>query len=899
LRRTSIFLTAAALLIAAGDSRAQQRDNADTVRALDTVATDYTRRTLTATRIAGARPVIDGRLDDAAWQHAAIGTGFVQLAPDAGAPASERTEIRVLYDDAALYVAARMYDSSPDSIVAQLARRDQEVYSDWIYVAIDSYFDRRTAFTFGVNPRGVKIDLILYDDTRSDGSWDAVWDVATQIDSLGWTAEFRIPFSQLRFSTAAADEDERTWGVNFLRKIARRNEESFWSPMRRDVNALVSVFGELRGLSGLQPPRRLEVQPYGLSRLTRAPGDGVNPFFRANDAMFDGGADLKYGLTSGLTLTATINPDFGQVEADPSVVNLSAFESFFPERRPFFVEGADIFRFGIGVGDGDGGNEMLFYSRRIGRAPQAGTPSAARWRDVPDAARILGAAKVSGKTQSGWSIGLLNATTGEVTAQYATAEGELGHAVVEPLTNYAVGRLIKDFRAGQSAVGATVTATNRDLGDDRLLFLRSAAYTGGLTARHRFGQGRYQLSAWLAGSHIRGDTLAMRIAQQSPARYFQRPEIVDERFDPARTTLTGWAGNVELLKLSGGHWRYGGILNARSPGFEVNDLGFQNNADQVVHVGFLGYDQYRPGKHFRQWNVNVNQWTGWTFDGDRIATGGNINGGFELPSYRGLYAGVNRDFSTLSMHALRGGPALRTQGRTNSWFNAYTDRRKAVSGSLNGNVNFEDGTGGYSYNISPTVRMRASNRMDLSLSPRYAVSHAASQYIARRVVAGQPYYVFGTLEQTTTSLTARLNYTFTPTLSLQLYAQPFISAGGYSGFKEVANPRAARYDDRFRTYDAAAVAYDADANTYRIDRSGDAAVDFSIANPDFNVKQFRSNAVLRWEYRPGSTLFLVWSQGRSQRDAFGDYSFGRDAGDLFASPATNVLLLKVNYWLGL
>jgi hypothetical protein len=896
MNRYPLLVAACSTVLVGGQLQAQTTAARAAPDAPPVTGAETTRRALEALRIVGTRPVIDGLLDDDIWTAASFGTDFVQLQPTPGAPATERTEVRVAYDEAALYIAARMYDAQPDSIVAQLARRDQVVYSDWIFVAVDSYFDRRTAFVFAVNPRGVKADLMLFDDTRQDESWDAVWDATARIDSLGWTAEFRIPLSQLRFSAAVGPDREQTWGINFMRRIARRNEESYWAPLRRDADAVVSAFGDLSGLRGLGAPRRLEVQPYALSRVTRAPGDAANPFYSATAGRLDGGADLSFGVTSDLTLTATMNPDFGQVEADPAVVNLSAFESFFGERRPFFVEGADIFRFRLGMGDDN--DEQLFYSRRIGRAPQGSLPGGTRWHDTPEAARILGAAKLSGKT-GGWSVGFMNAMTDRAEARYATGDGSIDRHSVEPFTNYAVARVIRDFRDGGSAVGIMATATNRRLEEDHLLHLRRAAYTGGLTARHRFGQGRFQLSGWLAGSHINGDTLAIRLAQQAPARYYQRPDAPAGRFDPERTALSGWAGSIEIAKNGGGHWRWATALNGRSPGFEINDLGFQNSADEIVHGAYVGYDQFRPGSIFRRWRINLNQWNGWTFDGTHIAAGGNINGNFELPSFWGGALGFNHDRPQLSRHALRGGPALRTFARSNVWFHTYSDRRTPINASLNGNYAFEQETGGRSYAVSPTLRIRASSRAELSLSPRYAVNRAAWQYVARRTVADQPYYVFAELDQTTASLTARLSYTFTPTLSLQFYAQPFISAGAYGGFMEVADPRGAGFDQRFRRYDADAVDWDGAAREYGIDRNGNGAADFMLPDPNFNVKQLRTNTVLRWEYRPGSTLFLVWSQGRSQRDATGSFDFGRDLGDLWSLPATNVLLLKVNYWLGL
>jgi hypothetical protein len=858
----------------------------------------YARKSLQVVRIVGAGPSIDGKLEESVWQLSPPATDFIQFEPRPGQPASQKTEIRIAYDDDAFYVGARMYDTHADSIVAQLARRDNEVYSDWIYVAIDSYYDRRTAFAFGVNPKGVKVDVLVFDDTNDDESWDAVWDAATRTDSLGWTAEFRIPFSQLRFSTARDQPDAETvWGFNALRKIARHNEEAWWSPLRRDANAMVSAFGDLRGIAGLKSPRRMEVVPYSMSRLIRAPGNTDNPFYAASDASFGAGADLKLGVTTDLTLTATLNPDFGQVEADPAVVNLTAYETFFPEKRPFFVEGFDIFRVGIGVGDGDGANEGLFYSRRIGRAPQGDVPDRADYADVPEATTILGAAKLSGKTKTGWSIGALSALTGRETAQFTDEQGR-GEAIVEPLTHYAIARVNKDFDQGQSAVGGIFTATNRQLPDE-LNFLRANAYVGGLTGRKRWQNGNYQLTTWLVGTHVNGDTAAINGTQRSSARYFQRPDNDHTDYDPTRTSLNGAGFGAEFFKMGGGHWRYAGLLNVRSPGFEVNDLGFMPSADQVVAVAYVGYRQHEPTTHFNQWNVNVNQWTGWSFGGDRNSFGGNINGSAELKNTAEVWYGVNREQEALSEGATRGGPALLRPGSTNYHAGYDSDERKPVNWWLSLNYSNEDETAGNSIGVYPGLRVRASNQMELRLSPNISWNQRPWQYITTETVGGADYYLFGELHQVTTSLTTRLSYTFSPNLSLQLYAEPFISAGDYRSLSEVVNPRADHFEERFRTYATSQLTYDASDDEYAIDRDGNGSADLTLDNPDFNYRAFRSNLVVRWEYRPGSALFLVWSQGRERSSEYGDYDLGRDASGLFRTRATNVLLVKATYWLGI
>ncbi len=856
--------------------------------------TRYARKVLQAVPLTGDRPSIDGTLDDALWQAAPAGTDFIQKRPHPGQPSSQKTEVRIAYDPDAIYVGVRMYDTAPDSIVAQLARRDQGIYSDWIFICLDSYYDRRTGFVFGVNPRGVKMDLLLYEDTREDGGWDAVWDVATRQDSAGWTAEFRIPVSQLRYSTQASNNDDVVWGLNVLRKIARYEEEAFWSPVRSDQNALVSVFGDLVGLRGIAQTRRLEVVPYSMSRLIRAPGDAANPFYRSNESSVGAGADIKLGITSALTLTATINPDFGQVEADPSVVNLTAYETFFPEKRPFFVEGFDIFRAGIGVGDGDSGNESLFYSRRIGRAPQGSAPDAAEYVDMPQAATILGAAKLSGKTRSGWSIGALSALTAQETANFVDEGGQRDEVVVEPRTHYGVARIIKDFGNGESAIGGTFTTVNRDLPAE-LHTLRSNAFAGGLSGRHRWNNGNFQITGFLVGSHVTGDTAAINRTQRSSARYLQRPDNDYAAYDPTRTSLSGYAAGFEFFKTGGGHWRYAFVMNARSPGFEVNDLGYMQNADRILQVAYVGYDQYNPGKLFRRWDINVNQWNGWNFGGSHNELAGNINGSMEFHNAWDMWWGVRRNQPRLSESALRGGPSMRLPGGSGFNVGIDSDERKAFNYWISFDYYAEDETDGRSIGIYPGARWRLGNRAELRFTPGISLNRTAAQYIDRIDAGGNDTYLFGALDQVTTSFTTRLSYTFTPNLSLQVYAEPFISAGDFGGFKQVVNPRASSFNDRFATFADGEVAYDAQDNRYEVNRNG---TQFGFDNPDFNFRALRSNAVLRWEYRPGSVLFLVWSQGREAFDAYGDYNVRRDADRLFGARATNVFLVKATYWLG-
>jgi hypothetical protein len=844
-------------------------------------------------------PRIDGRLDDSAWLNADVATDFVQFRPNPGVPATQPTEVRVLYTESAIYVGARMYDSEPSGIINRLARRDQDVTADNFLVGFDSYFDRRTAFVFAVSVAGVQRDFVAFDDTNMDASWNAVWESATSTDEEGWTAEMRIPLSQLRFSNPEHATRGMTWGVNFQRTLAREGETSIWSPRPEDGSRLVSAFGTLTDLEGIQPKRSLEVRPYVVGSATRAPNEPGNPFYSATAMNQSFGGDLKYGITNNLTLDVTVNPDFGQVEADPSVVNLSAFETFFPEQRPFFKEGADIFEFSIGIGDQS--NEALFYSRRIGRRPQGFVTEPSEFRSFPQATTILGAAKISGKTSSGWSIGLMNALTGREHARYLTPGDQFGDQLVEPMTNYAVGRVIKDFRDGESAIGLIGTATNRAVdAAGPVSFLTSSAYSGGVDFRHRFGGGNYRVLGYLLGSAVTGNAGSIERLQRSSARYFQRPDADHVTLDPTRTFLSGSSGRVDIAKIGGGHWRYGAFGTFRTPGFDINSIGFQQSADQAMGVGWAGYQQFEPQGAFRRWGVNLSSWSGWNFGGERIFTGANLNGNFQLKNFWIGHGGYNVEAGGLSATALRGGPALKTPASWSGWAGFESDSRKPVRIGASANFGGEYRTTTSRFGIGPNVTVQPSSRMQLSLQPNLSWNDRAWQFVDQASADDGTRYVFGALDQRTFSLTTRLNYTFSPDLSFQLYAQPFVSAGTYTGLMEVDAPRAPVFDDRLAPYadEQLRRVQGEGFSFYEVDENLDGSSDFAFRDPDFNVKSFRSNVVLRWQYRPGSSFFLVWSRDQGNFVNDGSFEFGRDFGDIFAIPSTNVFMVKVEHWLG-
>ncbi|HET7273921.1 MAG TPA: DUF5916 domain-containing protein [Longimicrobiaceae bacterium] len=855
-------------------------------------------RALTATQLTGEIE-IDGLLTEPAWATADLATDFVQREPDPGAEASRATEARVLFGADAVYVGVRLYDH-PDSIAAQLTRRDNvgNSFSDMIVVGFDSYNDNRTGFVFGANPKGVEFDLMISEDQREDISWDAVWEVETHIDSLGWTAEFRIPLSQLRYNP-----DESLWGINFQRVIARHGEVLFWAPTPPEAPGTVSRFGALTGLAGLGSPDRLEIEPYVSSRLARKPGDAANPFYETNATGFSAGGDLKYGLTSGLTLTATINPDFGQVEVDPSQLNLSAFETFFPEKRPFFVEGSEIFRFGE-VGSYNNYNfEEYFYSRRIGRSPQRNLE--AEYVDSPDATTILGAAKVSGKV-AGWTLGFMNAVTAEETAAFVEdEEGSLspvGTATVEPLTNYFVGRLRRDLRGGATVIGGMFTATNRQMEDPEFTsFLHPAAYFAGVDFDHSWANEMWTLSGYVSASRVEGSPEAIEATQNSPAHYLGRPDADYIELDSTRTALNGYMYEVALQKAGNLHFSLD--YKAVTPGFEIRDMGFQSRVDYHAFTTLLGRDFPEPSGIFRRRSIFAYTYHGWNFGGDPLTHGGAIgmNAGFK----NFWDAGLTMTYRprTYDDRLTRGGPIARQPGMWELALDGSTDPRRSVSTS--GRVSYgETDAGARTLNTGISLEIRPTSSLRIDLGPSFNITNGTAQYVTTEedplatATFGER-YVFGDIEQTTLALETRLDWTFSPELSLQLYLQPFVASGDYTNFKEFLDPGTYDFGIYGEEHGTLTLQEEDGDLVYTADPDGAGeAPAFAFDDPDFNIRSLRGNAVLRWEYRPGSELFFVWQQQRSGFAPLGDFDLSRDTNAIFGAPASNVFLIKATYWIG-
>jgi hypothetical protein len=861
-----------------------------------------------ATQIATA-PVIDGVVNDLVWQEGEWTDDFTQYEPYNGKTPSQRTEFKILFDENNLYVALKSFDTSPDSIIKRLTRRD-DADGDMIGIVFDSFHDLRTGFMFGVSAGGVKFDQMFTNDgENNDSSWDPNWWAGTSINNEGWVAEMKIPFSQLRFEKTSGD----AWGLEVLRTLYRKNETIFWQNIPKDAPGLIHMFGEMSGIEQIKPRKIFDVTPYGVAKAETFKAEAGNPFL-SKGRLFGGtlGIDAKIGVTNNMTMDLTVNPDFGQVEADPSEVNLSAYETFFEEKRPFFIEGNNIINFGIGIGDGGVGNDNLFYSRRIGRKPQGSTYNYYGLNDelegydkTPINTSIIGAAKLTGKTKNGLSIGFLDAVTAEEIAKIDTG-GNRSYQKVEPLTNYMAARVQKDFKEGNTILGGMVTMVNRKMNDIPLLGnetrnlinrIPANALTGGLDFTQYFSKKTYMFNVNAAFSRIEGSELAMIRAQRSSARYFNKPGS-PVSLDSTRTSLSGNGGRMQFAKSGNGHWNYMAALLWKTPGLELNDMGYMREADQILSVLWVGYRLWEPKSFYRSVNINSNQYSAWDFAGNHLMDGLNVNGHITLKNYWQIGGGAEVNFNILGNTVLRGGPVIKLPGTFSSSININSDERKKFVFEMQISKSNQFLQGARSFNISPELKYKPTNNLVLELSPSYIKNYDELQYVDQTSNGSNDRYIFASIDQRVLSMSLRVNYNLTPDLSLQYWGQPFIASGKYYDFKYITNPLASDYHDRFSTLNSA-------QNTlinneyYSIDENIDGSEEYTIGKPDFNVQEFLSNLVIRWEYNPGSSVFLVWSQTRSGYNSTGMMDFSNNMGDLFKEKSHNVFLIKFSYRFGL
>lgn len=850
------------------------------------------KRIYTTNSIKGeSAPVIDGVLNDVSWGVVEWASDFVENRPDENTVPSERTKFKIVYDDKNLYIAFRCYDSKPEKIERRLSRRDG-YQGDWVGIFFDSYNDKRTSFNFIVTAAGVKGDEFLTNNgNNSDDSWNPIWYTKTNIDEEGWTAEMKIPLSQLKFGKAK----DQSWGLEVMRKLFREEERYVWQRIPREVAGFVSEYGQLKGLLNIEPQKQLEIQPYTVTKFETYEPKVGNPFEDGNDFNFNGGLDAKIGITNDLTLDLTVNPDFGQVEADPSSIALDGFQIFFNERRPFFVENNNIFEYKVSKSQAGNtfGSDNLFYSRRIGRSPQGSVNTGdGEFVDQPDNTPIIGAAKFSGKTKDGWSIGVLESVTAK---RYATIdnEGDRRKETVEPLTNYFVGRLQKDFNERNTFIGGMFTAVNRENLTDNIDFLHKSAYTGGLDFKHQWDDRAWYVGGNVNWSHVKGTKEAIQNTQKSITHLFDRVDASYLEVDENSTSLTGTGGNVQVGNLDG-RWKFESGATWRSPELELNDIGFQRRADDIRHYTWIGYQTQKPDSTFRRVGVNYNHWSAWDFGGNHNLLQLNTNSWQRWKNNWFTNLGVTFVPIRYSNFALRGGPRLRQSPSMFFWNGINTDNRKKVRFNMfhNGSVGAENSY--KSYNIEFGVSYQPTNALRISAEPSLGINNDKLQFIDNIVVGGDTRYLNGEISQRTLSLSLRLNYTINPNLSIQYWGQPYISRGRYTNFKFITNPIAKQFEDRFSLYKSNQIAFADDV--YTVDEDLDNLPDFSFDNPDFSFIQFRSNLVVRWEYIPGSEIFLVWSQDISQSGNPQEQLFGSLKDNIFGDQKPqNIFLLKATY----
>jgi hypothetical protein len=843
--------------------------------------------------------IIDGLLTESVYQKPPI-TDFTQKDPNEGAPITEKTEVWVSYDQDNIYFSGRFFDSKPDSIDITLMRRDNIVESDWFFVSLDTYNDDRNGYFFAVNAGGSIADGTLYNDGWDDDSWDGIWESKTRVDEKGWYVEMRIPFTQLRFK----ESDKMVWGINLDRDIKRRHEMSYYVMVPKSESGFVSKFADLVGLDGIKSKQRFEVLPYFVQKAQYLVHDENNPFYKSKQYKTSLGADLKFSVGSNLNVDATINPDFGQVEVDPAIINLSEFETFYQEKRPFFIEGSNIFAFGYGGANNNWGFNFsvpeLFYSRRIGRPPQ-GNVSSKGYLNYPSETRILGAAKLSGKIDESWSIGVLSSLTERTFAKIQTPNGINIEEQVEPLTHYGVFRTQKEFNSGKQAIGMIFTSVNRDLNSDNLKNLLSdQAYTFGTDGWTFLDDDEtYVITGSVIGSYTSGTRDYLIRLQKQPYRYMQRPDKTYMPLDSNRTSIAGIFSRVMLNKQKGNFY-INAALGTASPGFEYNDLGSQWFADRINGHLVTGYRWFDPDNIFRRKSIYVAYSRTSDYEDNISRSGFYMNGSLQFLNYYGFNFEGSYNFESISTTLTRGGPKLIIPFNYSFSLGAYSDSRENVIISPSADF-WRNQTDSYQFDLDLEIEWKPSSQISFVLGPEYSYNFTKYQWVGN---FADPYavnsyntrYVFADLYQKTLSATIRLNWIFTPTLSLQLYIQPLFAVGDYEKFKEIINPPS--IDVKEYGNEGSQISYDEGSMTYTVDPYAEGpATPFSFSNPDFNFKSLRGNLVLRWEALPGSVFYFAWTNSRMNFENPGEFNFKNDFSNLIKSKSDNIFLVKFSYWI--
>lgn len=834
------------------------------------------KKVYTTHRLTTEKPVIDGVLNDACWQNDNWQGDFIQWIPNEGDAPTYPTYINILYDNKNIYVAIRAVDYEPDKIIRKSSRRD-EISGDAAGINFDSYHDFRTGFEFNVTAAGQKADLLLTNPMEADFNWDAVWTAKVGSEDSAWVIEYEIPLSQLRYS----NEKEQTWGMHVWRWFDRNLEESDWEPQSSTGPGMLYQFGTLKGISDLPKSRRIEIMPYTLGRISTVEKDEANPYAKNGIRPFGSiGLDAKVGLSSNFTADVTINPDFGQVESDPSVMNLTAFETFYEEKRPFFLEGRNIFNFNF-----DGNN--LFYSRRIGQSPDYyPTLNDGEFMRYPSNTSILEAAKISGKTSNGLSVGILQSITNNEKALISNGNDE-HRELVEPLTNYTMARVQKDFNAGTTVLGGIFTSTNRFIdGYSQFNNLNKNAITGGLDFLHQWHDKEFYLNAKLVMSSIQGDTSAISALQKSSARFYQRPDADHLSFDPTLTQLSGQGGSIKIGKGSKGHWRYSTSLNWRSPGLELNDMGYMQMADQVTNVNSLSYFINETVGILRSLNVSIGQDNTWDYAMNYQRAHFNTSFSSQFLNKWSVNSHICYFPNGTDSRLLRGGPAMKVPGSAHANINVSSDYSKKAAFGISAFYEKGSEQSSETITLSPTASYQPISVLKFSVSADYTINQNELQYVGE-VTAPSTDYFLGNIDQKTLGVTFRIDYNITPELSIQYYGSPFASTGEYSDFKLIKDPMADNLENRYyHLQNDLASGYDVSQI-------------YGFNNPNFTFTQFRSNLVFRWEYMPGSKIYLVWANERTLYQSQATAAINDAFKGLDQVFPNNTILLKINYWFSL
>jgi hypothetical protein len=839
----------------------------------------------TTIRLITPKPVIDGKLNDECWKTGVWAGDYRQFIPNEGAKPTYPTELKILYDDKNLYIAFRAYDSEPEKIQRFSGVRD-DIVGDMVGITFDSYHDHRTGFEFTVTAWGQKVDLVLFNPMNWDFNWNAVWKVRTGLEDSAWVAEYEVPLSQLRYSK----EEEQVWGMHTWRWINRLQEESNWEIQSKTGPGMLYNFGELHGIKGLKKSQRLEIMPYALGDIKTMKKEQGNPF-ADKGRVFGGniGLDAKIGVSSNFTVDLTINPDFGQVESDPSVINLTAFETFYEEKRPFFLEGLTIFDYKFD-------NQSLFYSRRIGHSPSLTiNPNDDLFVNRPDKTTILSAVKFSGTTSTGLSVGMIQSVTANEYARLSDKNGDRSSTRVEPLTNYMVARIQKGYRAGNTVVGGMVTSTNRFIRDNNLEFLTSSAYTGGLDLLHHMKDKEFFIDARLIGSYVNGTSEAITALQESSARYYQRPGASYLSYDTTSTRLSGFGGKLRIGKGSKGFWRYSAGATWLSPGIELNDLGYMNSADEVNQENVISYFVNQPVSVFRTYNISLEQFNTWNFNGTYLGSGGHLSFISEFKNQWSFGTNLIYHSKTLDTRILRGGFDMMMPYNIMSFGSLKTDPSKKIMAGMSYRYEETGNNSASTYQLQPEVSIRPATNLKIGLTANFENNHDKLQFVATRSFLSEIRYILGTIDQKTLGLTFRIDLNLTPEFSIQYYGSPFVSRGSYSEFKHVTNPEATVYEDRYTSYKNILPSN----GEYFLDDDNDFSPDYSIGNPNFNFHEFRSNFVAKWEYRLGSFIYLVWTSERTGINGSSGSSIGDSYHQLIDVFPNNIFLVKLNYWFSL